>query len=128
MYWPHLTLNWLFRFPFFSEFADNRLNQFQSVLKIYDNPEFNNSSGILACYSDFGILGIPLQIAFGYLVGRSYRMFKQANVLGIVFYSYIVYSLLELPRFFSFGTLQFFYFMIAVFMFLHMVRRKKIKC
>lgn len=55
-------------------------------------------------------------------------MFKQANAFGIVFYSYIVYSLLELPRFFSFGTLQFFYFMIAVFMFLHMVRRKKIKC
>lgn len=108
MYWPHLTLNWLFRFSFFSKFADNRLNQFQSVLKIYGNPELNNSSGILAFYSDFVILGIPLQIAFGYLVGRSYRMFKQSNVLGIVFYSYIVYSLLELPRFFSFGTLQFF--------------------
>lgn len=69
-------------------------------MKIYGNPEFNNSSGILAFYSDFGILGISLHIAFGYLVGRSYRMFKQANVLEIVFYSYIVYSLLELPRFF----------------------------
>ena len=73
-------------------------------------PEFNNSSGLLAFYSNFGFFGIPLQVIFGYLIGRSYRMFKRGNILGIVIYSYVVYLLLELPRFFSFGTLQFFLF------------------
>ena len=76
----------------------------------FGNPEFNNSSGLLAFYSNFGFFGIPLQVIFGYLIGRSYRMFKRGNILGIVIYSYVVYLLLELPRFFSFGTLQFFLF------------------
>lgn len=76
----------------------------------FGNPEFNNSSGLLAFYSNFGFFGIPLQVIFGYLIGRSYRMFKRGNILGIVIYFYVVYLLLELPRFFSFGTLQFFLF------------------
>lgn len=126
VYWPHMSMNWLFRFPGFKDLANNGLQEFQYVLRTFGNPEFNNSSGLLAFYSDFGFFGIPLQVIFGYLIGRSYRMFKRENILRIVIYSYVVYSLLELPRFFSFGTLQFFYFMVAVLTFLIMVRRKRI--
>lgn len=124
-YSPVLTFSWFYRLPIISELElDNWGKNFFEILSIYGNPEFNNMGGILAIYNDYGILSPLVYIFFGIILGYMYKIFINNTALGIIVYPYTYYSLLELPRFFAFGNLHYFFFLIGTLMMIIFVNYK----
>lgn len=105
--WPTFdgmfTLGWLYKFPFIGSSIINAIGPDFSLWDGYLNAsaslEFNNGSGILPVFQDWGIvLGGIFFISYGILAGRAFRLFK--NDLGGLGYAYpmFLYSLIELLR------------------------------
>lgn len=71
-----------------------------AMLENYGNPELNNEGGLFQPALDFGLMGFFLfWAAYGFVAGRAYRGFLEGTLGGVLFYSLVFLSLLEVPRF-----------------------------
>lgn len=108
-FFPFHTLEFLWNIPIvrdaYQALGDVSLfhKGFSIILK-HCNPQYNNEGAILAFYRDFGIFFPFFYVLFGFIIGRFYRGYLQQNIYGLILYSIAVYGLLELPRYFYFGS------------------------
>ncbi|MET1249192.1 O-antigen polymerase [Sporolactobacillus sp. STCC-11] len=126
---PYRSIEWLWNLPGMSYVYSllapfNIPEAFTSVLNTYANPEYNNPGGLLTFYVDFGLFFPIFQIAFGYIVGRLYKLFLKGNLVGLIMYSYVYMCLLELPRLFSLGGTRSFFVYVALIIILFKVGRQ----
>ncbi len=106
--WPTFTgewtLQWLHRFPLIgSTVAEltgaNAVTAFAEFLKEYATDEFNNPTGILVVYHDWGVIGgLAFLACYGLLAGRAYRAFEQASGLLQYVFPIVFYSFFEILR------------------------------
>lgn len=127
---PFRAVEWFWQLPVFSSLYElitpvHVPEIFTQVLLRYGNPEYNNPGGILFAYTDLGLLFMPLQVSFGYLVGRFYILFKKGNIIGLIGYSYLFMLLLELPRYFSLGNERGFFVIIAMVIVYFRTKKRK---
>lgn len=105
--WPtyagELTLDWLFRAPFVSSLfpgaAELNREVYKRYLSEYASEEFNNATGTLIVFHDWGILGgIVVFVLLGVLTGLAYASFSRRR--GALMYAYplLFYSLYESLR------------------------------
>lgn len=125
---PYWTLDWLWQLPglgfIYQELAPFSVpDMYDYVLHTYGRPEYNNPGGMLALFVDFNWFFIPLQVALGYMVGRIYLLFKRNHLLGVILYPYFFYCMLELPRFFAFGSRRIFFVYVGAFI-VYLISRK----
>lgn len=70
------------------------------IFEMFGNPEFNNPCGICDPFVDFGHIGGFIFLACaGIIVGSLYRLFANANPIGLLVYPPLFTGLLELPRY-----------------------------
>ena len=111
---PYYSFNFIYEFPVFgqdivvgNEVYDPRKGLL-TFFKNYSNPEFNNPGGLTSLVLDFGwVLACIYLLAIGFLVGA---LWKKALIdhRAAVLYSALFLGLLELPRYFFFGSSRFF--------------------
>jgi len=95
--WNIPVLDKVFNYKAFTGF-DWRVTQTQALTR-YTNAEFNNFSGILWTYLDYGIVGGMIFIGlFGALTGGLYAAFAQRRRWGLLLYPLFVEGLIDLPR------------------------------
>lgn len=70
------------------------------LLKHFANPEFNNQSGYVGGFADYGTVGgILYFLIVGVVLGLLYRGFRQGSPLGVFLYPVVFIGLLEMPRY-----------------------------
>jgi oligosaccharide repeat unit polymerase len=107
--WPtyagEWTFQWLYRLPVLGgavalDATDGSLaTRFEYFLKEYASDEFNNTTGLLVVFYDWGLAGGALFFAlYGTLCGFAYRAFRAGR--GILQYAFplMLYSLIEIMR------------------------------
>ena len=127
VFFPFLTAGWIFDFPFMSDLLGQIgiKSDFETVLKTYGSVEFNNPGGLLSGVTDFGYVGILLSFCLGRIYGGFYKSFKANSLIGIIFYPIFLFTLLELPRYFFFGSNRGFYVMLAMIFIYYKLKKSK---
>ena len=70
------------------------------VLNHFANPEFNNQTGYVGAFIDYGRFGGVLYfLLMGVIAGLLYHRFCHAKALGLFLYPVVFLGLLELPRY-----------------------------
>ena len=104
---PYYTLEWFWRFPLLngSQYTYESLTGVDplqahvSFLERWGNAEFNNPGGLYCPTLDYGVLGGAIfWLAFGLVAGRLYRHFLAGTLPGLIFYPFIVLTILDVPR------------------------------
>jgi len=73
---------------------------YYAVLSNFANPEFNNQSGYVGAFVDYGGFGgIVFFLVVGLVAGLLYRGFCQSKAFGLFLYPIVFVGLLELPRY-----------------------------
>lgn len=112
---PYFTFEWFWKFPIIG--GDSYTNLFHTsppeiVLdKLYTrgNPEFNNPSGLLLPFLDYGVFGaITFWLFFGAITGFLYVFFKKGYLLGMLLYPAWFIGITEIPRYLYFVSGRFF--------------------
>ena len=100
--WPTLsgqwTFSWLYRFPILGPvlqkgIGESRSDTFSKFLSKSADEQFNNQTGILTVFDDWGLAGgLIFLLLFGFIAGRSYLSFARAEggmqyAYGILFYA-----------------------------------------
>lgn len=110
------SLAWLWNLPFFSSIKDWLWQPPQiNILERWGNPEFNNPGGLLFAYNDLGFLGLIVQFLFGRFVGIVYRGYCKKSFINSLWYSASYLCMLELPRYFFWGSPRAFFAIVAMF-------------
>jgi hypothetical protein len=74
---------------------------YDAMLAHFGNPEFNNGSGYVGPFLDYGTFGGLLTfLLIGIVAGLLYRGFRQGSPFGLLMYPVIFTGLLEIPRYF----------------------------
>ena len=113
-YFPLYTLEIIWRVPGMNEIPSLFLGNSVDYLDKWGNPEYNNPGGLLAFYRDFGIGGIILQVILGNIISRFYKLFICKDMFGVVVYSFMIFGMLELPRYPFFTCYKMFYILIGL--------------
>jgi hypothetical protein len=80
--------------------TDYRDSPYFHALDQVANPEFNNPSGYVAPFADYGhVGGLVFFAALGVIAGLLYRGFCRGHVAGLLIYPYCFTGLVELPRY-----------------------------
>jgi oligosaccharide repeat unit polymerase len=80
------------------------MGDYDANLLHYGNPEFNNESGVVSPFVDFGIAGGIVYLALlGVLAGWLYARFGRRDPFGVLLYPVIFLTLLESPRYLWFA-------------------------
>jgi oligosaccharide repeat unit polymerase len=115
MPFPYFTLEWLWKFPLMpggvyeSTWNVSPTFLFQNELETTGNPEFNNPSGLLLPFHDFGFLGgIVFWVFMGVITGGLYALFVKGYPFGMLLYPIWFLGITEVPRYFYFGSGRFF--------------------
>jgi oligosaccharide repeat unit polymerase len=112
---PYFTLEWFWKFPLIGE--DSYLNLWhvspsdliQNMLYTRGNPEFNNSTGLLLPYLDYGVFGGSVfWVVLGILTGLLYLFFMKGYLLGALLYPAWILGITEIPRYLYFVSGRFF--------------------
>lgn len=106
MAWPtykgELTLEWLYRAPGVSALLAQSgydKERYTSFLLEYAHPEFNNATGTMIAFHDWGVVGgTLLLVAVGMLTGRAYRNFTLGRGGLMYVYPPLFYALYECLR------------------------------
>ena len=110
------SLSWLWNLPAFSSVKDVLWQQPQiNILERWGNPEFNNPGGLLFAYNDLGFFGLIIQFIFGRFVGIVYRGYCKKGFISSLWYSATYLCMLELPRYFFWGSPRAFFAIVAIF-------------
>lgn len=125
-YFPLEILEWLWLLPGFNTLAAERAISTASGVSLadYANPEFNNLGGLLSCYTDLGFFGVIPQFIFGYIVYKAYRGYLLKKYIYAFIYAISLYALLELPRYFFWGSGKAFFCFIGLIIIRYIVIRK----
>lgn len=71
-----------------------------SILKLYANPEFNNTGSFLVLNGEIGALGMALYwLATGLVIGSVYVALRRGSLTASLAYAVFYIGILELPRF-----------------------------
>ncbi|WP_231748663.1 O-antigen polymerase [Mycobacterium sp. M26] len=98
------------------------------VLNQYANPEFNNPSGYVAAFIDYGAVGgLIFLFGIGLLAGFLYRGFCSAKPFGLLLYPIIFIGLLELPRYMYWSQGRTTYTLLALIILAVLLRRTQSK-
>jgi hypothetical protein len=98
------TLRWLYKFPLVGDalstsFSSDQADAFGQFLENYSDVEFNNPTGILVVFQDWGVVGATIFFSvYGWISGYSYRAFLKGRGLVQYLYPIIFYSLYEILR------------------------------
>jgi oligosaccharide repeat unit polymerase len=101
---PYTTLNWLFGFPLIGQQIVAWINpSFVPYTGWYyfiiPNENLNSPCGLFGFIYDFGLIGgLVAWVIAGFLAGSLFRLYAQQRLLGLIFYSYFIVGLLEVPR------------------------------
>jgi oligosaccharide repeat unit polymerase len=119
LYAPYNSFSFLEKFPIIGAYYKNETldNLYESIFISLCNPEFNNMSGFLTFYLDFGWLSIPIAFSFGLITGFVYKKAKAFDTFYLAFYSFIFYCLLEMPRLNVLNGTRGFFFFVALLIF-----------
>ncbi|NHC07546.1 O-antigen polymerase [Azonexus fungiphilus] len=105
--WPSYsgewTLRWLYRFPWIGDlvsylFGSGDFQGFNDFLGIHADPEYNNTTGIMVTYQDWGAWGAVFLFALGFIIGKSYRSFVCGSGWLKYIYPMMFYALYEILR------------------------------
>ncbi|MDO7908394.1 O-antigen polymerase [Paenibacillus sp. JX-17] len=134
MPFPYFTWEWLWSFPglgsgtYFSMFGTQPEMMLNNVLESMGNPEFNNPSGLLLPYHDYGVLGASVfWVVMGFFSGLLFTHFKQGHTFGLIMYPIWMVGILEVPRYLYFSSGRFFpcwIVLVAFTLFLHYNRKR----
>ncbi len=104
---PYFTLNFLWRFPGLSGTVTNLSaalpytygEGYMVLLEAGANPEFNNASGVLLPFLDYGSpAGFVYWLMAGVAVQLLFRSFARREFTGICLYPLVYVGVLEAPR------------------------------
>jgi oligosaccharide repeat unit polymerase len=83
--------------PYAQDYGDS---PYLTVLRQFGNPEFNNNTGYVTGFIDYGrIGGIVYFLLVGVVIGLLYCAFCEGKLAGLVLYPVAFLGLLELPRY-----------------------------
>ncbi len=75
------------------------------MLNHYGNPEFNNQSGYVGAFVDYGrVGGVICMLLIGLLAGFLYRQFSQGKPIGVFVYPVVFIGLVESAALHLLGT------------------------
>jgi oligosaccharide repeat unit polymerase len=105
--WPYRTIeafwiapgikSWTWEQPQFHTYSEE---YYADMLAQFGNPEFNNASGFVTGFGDYGSIGgIVYFLIMGVVAGCLYRGFRSSAGLGMLLYPIIFLGILELPRY-----------------------------
>ncbi|WP_234835059.1 O-antigen polymerase [Mycolicibacterium stellerae] len=73
---------------------------YDSMLYQFGSPEFNNQSGYVGPFIDYGVVGgLIYFLVVGLIAGYLYRRFCRGDAFGLMFYPVVFVGLLEMPRY-----------------------------
>ncbi|SFB53571.1 oligosaccharide repeat unit polymerase [Cohnella sp. OV330] len=130
---PYYTWEWLWKIPPGGEaYADvygvRPMNLLNNILDTMGNPEFNNPSGLMLPYHDYGFGGALIYMALlGYISGLLYAHFRNNHTFGMLLYPIWMVGILEFPRYLYFTSGRFFPCWVVLLLFtlvLHYNKRK----
>lgn len=133
---PYFTLEWLWKFPGLSLegypgiYGIRAEEGMRNALETLGNPEFNNPSGLLLPYHDYGFAGaLVFWLFVGFFSGLLYTYFQKGHTFGMIIYPIWMVGILEIPRYFYFSSGRFFpcWIVLAVFALVVHYNRKKLK-
>jgi len=109
MPWPtwtfEFTLEWLHRAPFglgkpFSAAVGYTVPRLDYYLATYQDEEFNSPSGIYGPLSDMGLFGgLAYMLAIGLVSGLCFRAYREARLVGVLFYPIFFITFMEIYRY-----------------------------
>ncbi|OWR26791.1 oligosaccharide repeat unit polymerase [Saccharibacillus sp. O23] len=132
---PSSTAEFIWKFPGVPDNAYESIYGFEpqavinNTLATMGNPEFNNPSGLLQPYNDYGFSGaLVFWVIVGFFTGVLYNHFKKGHTFGMMIYPIWLVGVLEIPRYFYFGSGRFFpcWIIILAFTFILHYNRKKL--
>ena len=104
---PYFTLNFLWRFPGIKTTV-NQLSgdlpfaygdPYMGLLQAGANPEFNNASGVMLPFLDYGVPGgFVYWVLAGAIVQMFFRLFARREFVGLCMYPLTFMAVLEMPR------------------------------
>lgn len=98
------------------------------MLTQHGNPEFNNPSGYVAPFIDYGMVGGLVFFALvGLLAGYLYRGFRVGAPFGLLLYPLVFTGLLELPRYMYWTQGRTIYSLLALIILAVLLRRTQSK-
>lgn len=101
---------------------------FVDVMNQFANPEFNNQSGYVGGFIDYGRFGgIFYFLLIGVIAGLLYRGFRQAKPFGLFLYPLVFLGLLELPRYIYWSQGRTIYAWIALFVIVALLAKSEAK-
>ncbi|WP_068605937.1 O-antigen polymerase [Paenibacillus swuensis] len=124
---PFFTLEWLWKFPLMDSVYTgtwyvNPEDTVKNVLYTMGNPEYNNPSGMMLPYQDYGIIGTgTFFLLLGIITGSIYTLFQKGYMFGAFLYPIWFLGLTELPRYIYFTSGRFFPAWLSFFAILVMV-------
>lgn len=105
-----LSFSGFYRFPILSDIGGLKDRGEQYVINIkdaldaYANEEFNNISGLLTPFIDFGLVGGAIVFfAFGFLASLMFNAVRRGLLIYFPIYAIFMFSIFEMPRLFHIG-------------------------
>lgn len=103
---PYQTIEFVWEFPGLEDLyprltGRDPARDWVRVLEERGNPEFNNSSGLIAPIVDYGVVGgLGVLALIGWVLGTLYVRFQRGEIAGVILYPLAFLGLVELPRIF----------------------------
>jgi hypothetical protein len=95
------------------------------ILTQHATPEFNNSSGLAAPFTDYGTVGAFVYfLAAGVVMGLIHRAFRESSPFGILLYPLLFLGIVELPRYLNWSQGRVFPALVAAIVIATIVRRR----
>lgn len=111
-------------------YARGNVSPYFDTLAQFGNPEFNNQSGYVGPFIDYGWFGgLLFMFAIGVVAGLLYRQFCHGRPLGLLVYPVFFVGLVEMPRYVYWGQgrATYAWLAIAIVLFLLYRRRSRVR-
>lgn len=111
---PFYSFNFIYQFPVYGKdivIGNEIYNPREGLLTFfrnYSNPEFNNPGGLTSLVLDFGwVLAFFYLLLIGFLIGMLWKRALQDDRAALL-YAALFLGIMELPRYYFFGSSRFF--------------------
>lgn len=124
-YFPLDSIKWFWTLPGMSSIQD-WFYEAPSIdyLAKWGNPEFNNPGGLLFAFKDFGYFGLLFQLILGRFVAVVYKGYCKHGFISSLWYSVTFLCIVELPRYFFWGSQRAFFAIVAIFIVQRCLRKE----